>query len=63
MNALLKIRDLVEYRLWQLCEKRFTVIKSHEQNDLKEVAPVDLGAQHLYRLHRHLAWIVEQQKE
>ena len=62
VNALLKIRDLIEYRLWQLCEKRFTVIKSDEQNDLKQVAPVDLGAQHLHRLHRHLTWIVERQK-
>lgn len=55
VNALLKIRDLVEYRLWQLCEKRFTVIKSDDRNELKEVAPVDLGAQHKYRLHRRFA--------
>ncbi|HKY45249.1 MAG TPA: ATP-binding protein [Pyrinomonadaceae bacterium] len=60
--ALLKIRDLVEFRLWQLCEKRFTVIKSNDQRGLKEVAPVDLGAQHSHRLHRHLAWMAEEQK-
>jgi ATPase family associated with various cellular activities (AAA) len=62
VSALLKVRDLVEHRLWQLCEKRFTVIKSRERSLLKKAAPVDLGAQHLYRLHRHLAWIAERQK-
>jgi SpoVK/Ycf46/Vps4 family AAA+-type ATPase len=62
VNALLKIRDLVEYRLWQLCEKRFTVITSRDHSGLKKVAPVDLGAQHLHRLHRHLAWIAETQR-
>lgn len=60
VNALLKIRDLVEYRLWQLCEGRFKVIES--RTGLKNVTPVDLGAQHRQRLHRHLAWIAEQQK-
>ena len=55
VNALLRIRDLVEYRLWQLCEQRFTVIKSQERSELKKVAPVDLGAQHRYRLHRRIA--------
>jgi hypothetical protein len=55
VNTLLKIRDLVEYRLWQLCENRFTIIRSHERSELKEVAPVDLGAQHKYRLHRRIA--------
>ena len=59
VNALLKIRDLVEYRLWQLCEKRFTVIKSENAGGLKKVTPVDLGAQHAHRLHRHLAGMAE----
>src|SRR6185436_15758619 len=62
VNALLKIRDLVEYRLWQLCEKRFTVIRSEDSSGLKKVTPVDLGAQHAHRLHRHLAWMAEAQR-
>ncbi len=61
INALLNIRDLMEYRLWQLCERRFTVIRSSEGHDLKKVAPVDLGAQHLSRLHRRLGWMAEKQ--
>jgi len=61
VQALLKIRDLIEYRLWQLCEKRFTVIPSDADGDLKSVDPVDLGAKHAHRLHRHLSWMAEAQ--
>lgn len=53
INALLEIRDLIEYRLWQLCEKRFTVVRT--RRGLKDVDPTDLGARHSERLHRHLA--------
>lgn len=52
VNALLEIRDLIEYRLWQLCEKRFTVVQSRK--GLKGVDPTDLGAIHATRLHKHL---------
>lgn len=53
INALFEIRDLVEYRLWQLCEKRFNVLSI--RNPLKDISPVDLGAKHKHRLHRRLA--------
>jgi hypothetical protein len=53
VNALLEIRDLVEYRLWQLCQRRFSAIPVFR--GLTKVDPVDLGAQHGSRLHSHLA--------
>jgi len=53
INALLEGRDLAEYRLWQLCGKRFSVISIEKL--LKEIDPVDLGAAHPKRLHRRLA--------
>lgn len=53
INALLEIRDLSEYRLWQLCEERFTVIRNVK--GLKDIDPVDLRAPHGDRLHSHLA--------
>lgn len=53
INALIEIRDLVEYRMWQICEKRFTVIPA--KDGLDGVAPVDLGAKHGSRLHGRLA--------
>lgn len=52
IEALLEIRDLLEYRLWQLCERRFTVIR--KVTPLDGIDPVDLGAQHKKRLHRRL---------
>jgi hypothetical protein len=55
INALLEIRNLVEYRLWELCNKRFTVLSSDKP--LREIAPVDLGAAHPKRLHRTLGWV------
>lgn len=53
INALLEIRDLIEHRLWQLCERRFSVVRNVK--GLKEIDPVDLRAMHHYRLHSHLA--------
>lgn len=53
INALLEIRDLVEYRLWQLCEERFSVVTVGKS--LKEIDPVDLGVRHSERLHTRLA--------
>src|ERR1051326_2612401 len=52
INALLEIRELVETRLWQLCERRFTIL--HSSRRLSDIAPVDLGAVHEKRLHRRL---------
>jgi hypothetical protein len=53
INALLEIRDLVEYRLWQLCKERFTVV--NVDKSLKQMDPVDLGVTHKERLHTRLA--------
>ncbi len=55
INALMEIRNLVEYRLWELCKKRFTVLSIDKP--LREIAPVDLGATHPRRLHRQLEWM------
>jgi 1,4-alpha-glucan branching enzyme len=52
VQALLDIRDLVEHRLWELCERRFFVI--HAVRSLEKVDPVDLGARHDRRLHYRL---------
>jgi SpoVK/Ycf46/Vps4 family AAA+-type ATPase len=53
VNALLEIRDLVEYRLWQLCQRRFSAIRVF--GGLSRLDPVDLGAIHARRLHSQLA--------
>src|SRR6185503_3152029 len=52
INALLEIRNLAEYRLWELCKKRFTVLSA--DMPLRDIDPVDLGATHPQRLHRKL---------
>jgi len=52
IDALLEIRDLLEFRLWQLAKKRFTVID--EVTSLASVDPVDLGEKHENRLHHRL---------
>lgn len=52
INALLSIRDLIEERLWTLCEKRFFVQKP--RSTLETIDPVDLGAKHEARLHHRL---------
>lgn len=61
INALLEIRDLAEYRLWQLCKKRFSVVSIDKL--LKEIDPVDLGAAHSKRLHRRLARMAREAQE
>jgi hypothetical protein len=53
VNALLSIRELMEFRLWELCEKRFTVLDPSDK--LSKIDAVDLGATHQHRLHRRLA--------
>lgn len=52
VNALLPIRTLLEYRLWQICEQNFTVIE--ELRDISEIDPADLRLKHRQRLHRQL---------
>jgi hypothetical protein len=53
VNALLEVRDLAEYRLWELCTKRFSVVTVDKP--LRKIDPVDLGAVHSRRLHRQFA--------
>src|SRR5262249_54197632 len=52
INALLDLYDLVEYRLWQLCQQRFPAVLV--QKGLIEIDPVDLGLPHAERLHSFL---------
>jgi hypothetical protein len=52
INALLPIRTLLEYRLWQICESTFTVVE--EPRPLAQIDPVDLDRPHRERLHRRL---------
>lgn len=52
VDALLEIRDIIEHRLWQLCEKRFYVLR--DLKGLDDVDPVDFGAAHEHRLHYSL---------
>ena len=61
INALLQIRDLVEYRLWELCKKRFSVISIDKP--LRKIDPVDLGAGHGKRLHRRLEQMASKAKD
>lgn len=53
INSLINIRGLMEFRLWEVCEQRFTVLKV--KTDLSEIDAVDLGARHRSRLHSQLA--------
>jgi hypothetical protein len=52
INSLLAVRDILEYRLWELCERRFRVEPA--ARSLDQVDPVDLGAVHGFRLHARL---------
>jgi hypothetical protein len=58
INALIDIRNMAEYRLWELCKKRFTVLSPNKL--LREIDPVDLGASHQHCLHRHLERMARQ---
>src|SRR5688572_2879508 len=42
VQALLRIRELVEHRLWEMCQRRYTVIDKRRR--LADIDPVDLGA-------------------
>lgn len=52
IKALLEIREIIEDRLWSICEERFTVTSNLK--GLTEIDPVDLGAQHQERLQTRL---------
>jgi hypothetical protein len=52
INSLLNIRGLMEFRLWQICKQRFTILQGGRS--LSELDAVDLGARQEYRLHRRL---------
>jgi hypothetical protein len=58
INALLGIREVMEFRLWELCERRFTILEPTRR--LSEIDAVDLGAAHKHRLHRRLAQMARQ---
>jgi hypothetical protein len=53
INVLLKVRALVEHRLWEMCQKRFTVTTDNKR--LRDVFPVDLNHPHGQRFHAELA--------
>jgi hypothetical protein len=63
INALLEIRELVEHRLWQLCEKRFVIRRKHDLKRLDEIDPVDLGSVHEHRIHHRLARMARETAE
>ena len=54
LNALIEIRELIEHRLWELCEQRFFVIRPRDLKDFDTIDPVDAGALHEHRLHHRL---------
>jgi hypothetical protein len=53
INALLALRELIEHRLWEICERRFTIMPT--SRPLKKTDPVDLSLPHSHRLHGRLA--------
>ncbi|HEX6040028.1 ATP-binding protein, partial [Longimicrobium sp.] len=53
IHVLLEVRNMVEHRLWELCQKRFTVPR--EGKRLEAVFPVDLNRSHGSRLHTFLS--------
>ena len=52
INALLEIRDILEFRVWEVCEETFTPVRS--TTSLTELDPVDLDAVHSSRLHAQM---------
>jgi hypothetical protein len=52
VRALMRIRDMIEDRLWEICEGRFTIRRP--RTTLAELDPVDLGARHERRLQTRL---------
>jgi hypothetical protein len=60
VNALLAVRDLAEHRLWELCERRFTIVD--DPKPLNEMAPVDLAVPHRHRLHSTLSRMMRENR-
>jgi hypothetical protein len=56
VNALMALRELIEHRLWEICERRFTIVPTDE--GLKTMDPVDLSLPHRHRLHGRLAGFI-----
>jgi hypothetical protein len=54
IRAALEIRNIIEDRLWEICEERFTVLRDTETLELKSLDPVDLGTNHSKRLQTRL---------
>jgi hypothetical protein len=52
VRGLLKIREVIEDRLWEICEDRFTI--PSPKMTLGKLDPVDLGARHDCRLQTRL---------
>lgn len=52
VKALLEVRSIIEERLWEICEERFTVLP--HLKGLSSIDPVDLGARHEVRLQTRL---------
>jgi hypothetical protein len=52
INALLEIRDLLELRVWQLCQDNFVPVRN--TTSLAALDPVDLDAVHRSRLHARM---------
>ncbi|MDP9192494.1 MAG: ATP-binding protein [Acidobacteriota bacterium] len=52
VRALVEIREVIEDRLWEICDDRFTI--KHPQKGLAGLDPVDLGARHDRRLQTRL---------
>ena len=52
VRALLQIREVIEDRLWEICQDRFTI--PQPQTELAQLDPVDLGARHDKRLQTRL---------
>ncbi len=55
INALLEIRDLAEYRLWEVAKRRFSFVPVTKK--LEDIKPLDLGAKLEKRLHGQIARI------
>ncbi len=52
VRGLLEIREIIEERLWEICEDRFTILEP--QRGVTGLDPVDLGAIHGRRLQTRL---------
>jgi hypothetical protein len=61
LDALLELREIHEFRLWEICRERFTVLPPGR--GLADIDPVDLGATHGRRLHRMIAQLARDEAD